>query len=603
MTATLRFSRLALASALALATMQASASIRMTEALDGNWFNPAQDGRGVSVDFIPNANRAGGTFFAATFIYDNAGNPFWITLQDTVSEFQFRSTTVGIFRTAAGTWSTTAAAASTRVGTATVTLNSCNSLSIALDMDAATGLADQTLNLQRVGAAADATACAWQQEFTACPSFATPEPAFGARACSLPATITGNQTLTNNITWLLRGKVQVGRDTGQPGGQAATLRVQPGTLLVSTAQSNSFDHLAVNRGSQIFAEGSRDFPISMTTGNELPGAPAAAAPGQLGGFVIYGGGPANCFPNCLAEWEPGTPSPYGGDPNSAAARNDNSGVVRFMQVRFAGFVFTAGRELNSFTFSGVGAGTTLEYLQAFRGQDDGLEWFGGNVNTRYAIVTCPGDDGFDWDEGFTGKLQFGVVDMRNCAGSNHGFELSNSPTNADANPRSRGTIANVTIVGNSQSANSDALQLNSGTGGNFYNLLLVGSPRNCIQIAGAPTATAAGPTTALTGTLTANNVRTFGCTNNTGDGTGVTAGYTASWFAAQSGNAVLTANPLLANSGGLPSGVAPSGQFPPTGATAPGLNDWFQPTDFVGAFRSGAAEDNWAAGWSRPFNP
>ncbi|MBS3959129.1 MAG: hypothetical protein KGZ52_07005 [Xanthomonadaceae bacterium] len=611
---TSRLSRLALATAVALASTQAAASVRFAEAFDGNWFNPAQDGRGVSVDFIPNATRTGGTFFAATFIYDNAGNPFWITLQDTVSEFQFRSATVGIFRTAAGSWASPGAATNTRIGTATVTLNHCNEMVVALDMDASTGLADQTLTLQRVGAAADASACVWQQPFTACPSFATAAPAFGPRVCELPATITGDVTLTNNITWLLRGKVQVGRDTGRPVGQgvdtatrpngvAATLRIQPGTLLVGTAAAGSFDHLAVNRGSQIFAEGSREAPIVLTTANELPGALSAPAPGQVGGFVIYGAGPSNCFPNCTAEWEPATPSPYGGD-GSALSRTDNSGVVRFMQVRFAGFVFTAGRELNSFTFSGVGAGTTLEYLQAFRGQDDGLEWFGGNVNTRYAIVTCPGDDGFDWEEGFTGKLQFGVVDMRNCPGSNHGLELSNSATAPDSSPRSRGVFANVTVVGNSQSSSSDAMQLNSGTGGNFYNMLLVGSPRSCIQIAGAPTAAAAGdPALGLTGVLTGNNIRTFGCGTNTSQGTGVATGYTGNWFASQVGNEVLAANPLIANSGGLPNGPAPAGRFPPAGATLPALTDWFQPTDFVGAFRSNAAEDNWTTGWSRPFNP
>ncbi|MBS3924235.1 MAG: hypothetical protein KGZ36_03005, partial [Xanthomonadaceae bacterium] len=134
-------------------------------------------------------------------------------------------------------------------------------------------------------------------------------------------------------------------------------------------------------------------------------------------------------------------------------------------------------------------------------------------------------------------------------------------------------------------------------------LLLVGSPRSCIQIAGAPTAAAAGPATALSGVLTGENIRTFGCTANTSEGTGVTVGYTAAWFAGQNGNSVLSANPLIANSGGLPNGLAPTGRFPPIGATLPALNDWFQPTDFVGAFRSNAAEDNWAAGWSRPFNP
>ena len=595
MTTLLRLNRLALASALALAATQASASVRMSDAFDGGWFDAAQSGRGLLVDWIPNAQRSGGTFFGATFIYDNAGNPFWISLQNDWSEFQFTSNQVAIFRSAAGTWSTAAAQTNARIGTATVTLNSCNGITVALDMNADTGLVDQTLSFQRLGGV-DTASCAFQQAFTSCPSFATQAPAaFGPRACLLPSTITGDQTLTNNTTWVMNGKVQVGTDTGT-GGAAATLRVQPGTLLVSTgASTNSFDHLAVNRGSKIFAEGTRAFPVIMTTANELPGAPAAPAPGQLGGLVLSGSAPSNCNPNCVAEWD--STNRYGGT-NAA----DSSGVVRYMQVRFAGYLFTANRELNSFTFNGVGSGTTLEYLQTFRGQDDGIEFFGGTANVRYALVTCPGDDGFDWDEGYSGKIQFGVVEQRGCAGEDHGFELSNSPTNADSTPRARGTVANVTLLAGSV-GNRDGIQLNSGTGGNFYNVLISGFRRSCVQIAGLPTATAAGADPAsLTGVLTAQNVRTFGCVANTTDGSGAPAGYTAAWFAAQAGNALLPTNPLMPNSF-LPNGAAPAGQFPPSGSLPAALNDWFVPTDYVGAFRSNVAADNWTLGWTRPFNP
>jgi hypothetical protein len=594
MRASFRLNRLALASALALAATHAHASVRLSEAFDGGWFDPAASGRGVLVDWIPNANRAGGTLFAADFVYDTSGNPFWISVQaNNWSEFQYTANNVPVLRSAAGTWASPGTQALTQVGTATVTVNSCNQIVISYTMTQASGLPNRTQTLQRLGGV-DGSTCAYQQAFTACPAFATAAPAFGARACQLPATITGDQTLTNNITWVMSGKVQVGTDVGQ-GGTAATLRIQPGTLLVSTgASANSFDHLAVNRGSKIFAEGSRAFPIIMTSGNELPGAPSAAAPGQLGGLVISGQAPANCNPNCVAEWD--STNRYGGT-NAA----DNSGVVRYMQVRYAGYVFTTNRELNSFTFNGVGSGTTLEYLQAFRGQDDGIEWFGGTANVRYALITCPGDDGFDWDEGYSGKLQFGVVDQRGCAGEDHGFELSNSPTNADATPRARGTVANVTLLAGS-GANRDAIQLNSGTGGNFFNILAQGFKRSCVQIAGTPTTTAAGATSALTGVLTANNLKTFGCAANTTDGSGAAAGYTAAWFSAQAGNEVLSAS-TLATGSYLPNGNAPAGVFPPSGATAPGLNDWFVPTDYVGAFRSNADADNWTLGWSRPFNP
>lgn len=595
MSAKTRLTRLALASAIALAATQAHASVRLSEAFDGAWFDPAASGRGVLIDFIPNAQRAGGTLFAADFVYDNAGNPFWITLQQNWSEFQYTSSTVPIFRSAAGTWPAPGTSANTQIGTATFTINSCNSITVTYTMNGGTGLANRTQTLQRLGGTDSAT-CAYQQAFTACPAFATAAPvAFGPRACQLPSTITGDQTLTNNITWVMNGKVQVGTDVGQ-GGTAATLRIQPGTLLVSTgATANSFDHLAVNRGSKIFAEGSREFPIIMTTANELPGAPAAPAPGQLGGLVISGQAPANCNPNCVAEWD--STNRYGG--NDA---KDNSGVVRYMQVRYAGYVFTTNRELNSFTFNGVGSGTTLEYLQAFRGQDDGIEWFGGTANVRYALITCPGDDGFDWDEGFAGKLQFGVVDQRGCAGEDHGFELSNSPTNADANPRARGTVANVTVRAGSGN-NRDGLQLNSGTGGNFFNVLVDGFKRSCVAIEGVPTSTAAGdPGVGLTGVLTANNVKLAGCAANYRTGTGLATNYTQSWFLAQGGNEALGAS-VLATGSFLPNGNAPSGQFPPANATAPGLNDWFVATDYVGAFRSNADADNWTLGWARPFNP
>jgi len=593
MSATTRLTRLALASAIALAATQANASVRLSEAFDGGWFDPAASGRGVLIDFIPNAQRAGGTLFAADFVYDNAGNPFWITLEQSWSEFQFSSTTVPVRRFAAGTWPTPGAAVGTQIGTATITVNSCNSITVSYTMDAGSGLANRTQTLERLGGA-DGSTCAYQEAFTACPSFATAAPTFGARACQLPATLTGNQTLTNNITWVMNGKVQVGTDTGQ-GGTAATLRIQPGTLLVSTGNSaNSFDHLAVNRGSKLFAEGSREFPIIMTTANELPGAPGTPAPGQLGGLVLSGNAPANCNPNCVAEWD--STNRYGG-----TDAKDSSGIVRYMQVRYSGYIFTTNRELNAFTFNGVGSGTTLEYLQAFRGQDDGFEFFGGTANVRYAVVTCGGDDGFDWDEGYTGKLQFGLVDQRGCAGEDHGFELSNSPTNADATPRARGTVANVTVRAGTGN-NRDGLQLNSGTGGNFFNVLIDGFKRSCVAIEGAPTATAAGTAGALTGVLTANNVKISGCAANYRDGSGVTAGYTQAWFTAQSGNELLGASPLAAGSV-LPNGTAPSGVFPPANATAPGLNDWFIPTDFVGAFRSNADADNWTLGWARPFNP
>ncbi len=125
-----------------------------------------------------------------------------------------------------------------------------------------------------------------------------------------------------------------------------------------------------------------------------------------------------------------------------------------------------------------------------------------------------------------------------------------------------------------------------------------------MAIEGVATETAAGnPDLALTGMLTGNNIRVHGCTSNFRTfGPGTSANYAERWFRSQSGNEVLTTSPLMAGSF-LPNGVAPVGVFPPAGAAAPGLNDWFMANDFVGAFRSNLPEDNWTLGWTRPFNP
>src|SRR3546814_10497183 len=87
-------------------------------------------------------------------------------------------------------------------------------------------------------------------------------------------------------------------------------------------------------------------PIILTSPGELPGF-GNPQPRDVGGIVLAGNAPANCNPSCVAEWDPTLH--YGGD-----NANDSSGVLRYVQVRYAGFVFAPNRELNSFTMTGVG---------------------------------------------------------------------------------------------------------------------------------------------------------------------------------------------------------------------------------------------------------
>ena len=73
---------------------------------------------------------------------------------------------------------------------------------------------------------------------------------------------------------------------------------------------------------------------------------------------------------------------YGGDDD-----NDDSGILRYVRVEYAGKILGTDNELNGFSFNGVGDETTVEYIQGYKGSDDGIELFGGTVNVRYGFYT------------------------------------------------------------------------------------------------------------------------------------------------------------------------------------------------------------------------
>lgn len=573
MSFTIRATAVAGALAAALYGSSALAALRLSDAFDGAYFNPAESGRGGFVDV---AKRPDGSinYSIAFFTYDASGNPTWLLITADGSEFQNRFIDAPVLRFTGGSFGTPfQAPTGGPVGTATIEVHSCNRTTINLTMNQGSGFPNASFTYQPVSGLPN---CVYEQEFTACPSFATAAPTFGPRACQISGNILDRDIrLTNNITWVVEGKLGIGGDNANP----STLQIEPGTLIVGSG--DTFDHIAVSRGSRIFAEGTRSAPIVFTSPFELPGSSQQAQAKDIGGFVISGNAPANCTPNCVSEWDP--TNRYGG--NDPA---DNSGIVRFMQVRYAGFIFTTNRELNSFTLNAVGSGTVLEYLQSYQGGDDGIEFFGGTAKVRYFIDSCGGDDGIDWDEGFTGKVQFALINQQGCAGQDHGFEVSNSPTNFDASPRSQPLIANVTVRGGG-SGSRDAFNIKEGTGGNWWNIVATGFARSCINIEGVATATAAGAPGALSGVLTMNN-SIVDCTTNFREGTGVSPGYAQQWFTSQGGNQATA----LALNGFLPSAASPIGNK----RFLPGDRDFFQPTDYAGAFRSADAKDNWALGWT-----
>lgn len=227
------------------------------------------------------------------------------------------------------------------------------------------------------------------------------------------ANVAVTANITQNTTWVT-GKVYVlhSRIAVVSG---ATLTIQPGVIVKGQAGTGAnATALLIARGGKLMAEGTADAPIIFTSVADeiLPGQVASPnldpdLSGLWGGLIILGNAPISAdAPSVQIEGIPPSDQNglYGGD-NQA----DNSGVIRYVSIRHGGTNIGEGNEINGLTLGGVGSGTVIENVEIVANQDDGIEWFGGNVNVKNALVWNAGDDAIDTDQAWSGTLDNFVV--------------------------------------------------------------------------------------------------------------------------------------------------------------------------------------------------
>ncbi|MDR1556247.1 MAG: Ig-like domain-containing protein [Tannerellaceae bacterium] len=261
-----------------------------------------------------------------------------------------------------------------------------------------------------------------------------------AKAVVLEGEITSNLTLRAIDTHTLRGFVYVV--------EGVTLTIEPGTVI--KGEKASMGSLIVERGGKIIAEGTAGKPIVFTSDQPK----GARSYGDWGGLVLCGKAPTNNTSE--PQIEGGPRSRYGG--NDPA---DNSGIIKYVRIEFAGYPFEPNKEINGLTFGGVGSGTTIEYVQVSYCGDDSFEWFGGTVSAKHLIAYKGWDDEFDTDYGFSGKLQFllGVRDPRHADTSkSNGFESDNDAQGSGNTPLTTPIFSNVTLIGPLYGASADKAQ-------------------------------------------------------------------------------------------------------------------------------------------------
>ena len=415
--------------------------------------------------------------------------------------------------------------------------------------------------------------------------------------CVLTGTITDDVRLSAGRDYLLNGVVRIGTDAGMDpasplaGSDPATLTIDAGVrVLAQTAESALF----ISRGSRIVANGTKDAPIIMSAvGDDTHQLDTDTA--LWGGLVINGRAPINACagaqPVCEKEGE-GDSGLFGGN-----VPNDDSGVLRYVVVKYAGRLINAEDELNGIAFQGVGNGTTVDYIQSHNGADDAVEFFGGTVNVKHLVLTGAGDDSLDWTDGWQGKIQYAlIVQNPNQPEAERGIEADNLEGDFDAAPRSHPKIANITFVGaGDKGIGERAMVLRRGTAVNLMNVVAANWSNSCFDLDDAATFAVAGPNaTTRTGDLTLQS-SLLSCS----PAVEVEAGDpydTKAWVEAQSNNVLGVAATLASPATGGKKYINGSAEAAVTATDPSTVDPFFDSVNFIGAVKD--AGSDWTAGWT-----
>ena len=243
----------------------------------------------------------------------------------------------------------------------------------------------------------------------------------------------------------------------------ATLTIEAGVRFESTANST----LAITRGAQIIANGTKDAPIVFTSQNDT-GVYRQLANNEWGNLTIMGAGyisedeiPSNSSAPAstnYADMEGLTPANPANNDYGGGNDNDDSGSLSYCAFRYGGVASIPGKELNGLSLGGVGRNTDIHHIEILNNIDDGIEIWGGTVNLKYVSIWNVGDDSLDIDQGWRGKAQFGLIvqGLSNTGAQGSGFgdnamEIDGAER-CDWQPVTTCALHNWTVIGGENDA-------------------------------------------------------------------------------------------------------------------------------------------------------
>lgn len=407
-----------------------------------------------------------------------------------------------------------------------------------------------------------------------------------------------------------------------------TLTVQAGATVKASYSGTSTAALIIKRGAKLMAVGTLDKPIIFTSASPTP------VSGDWGGIELLGKAAVNSSNGGAA----GLYIPEGGFNNAAGdglagsgdalvptpINNDNSGILQYVRIEYAGYAFLPNQEINSLTMACVGSGTTIDHIQVSYAKDDAFKWFGGSVNCKYLIAYKTQDDDFDTDNGYSGSVQFGLI-IRDSSiadvSKSESFESDNDGSGSALNPRTNAVFCNVSSFGPqatpSNIGNSNylgaAVQIRRNSSLSIFNSAFIGWSKGILIDAGLGSPTDLNITA---GTLQLSGILLISCktpvdyTASTSAPTGATAASITSWFTANTKNKIITQTSSQ-NTYTRPFdyGNFDFGPFGNSAVVIPSPNTHFddpilaartfiKKVDFIGGIAPAGEDANWFKGWT-----
>jgi hypothetical protein len=442
------------------------------------------------------------------------------------------------------------------------------------------------------------------------------------KTVTLTGRITQSITLKKADNNILKGLVYITN--------GVTLTIEKGAVVKGSYSGSDVAVLIVARGGKLIAEGTQEEPIVFTSSSPTPqsgdwggivlcgkAAINSSFEGKVGLFQVEGG-----IDNASGEGRAGS----GDEVAPTPVNNDNSGIIKYVRIEYAGYAFQPDKEVNSLTMAGVGNGTVIDHVQITYAKDDAFEWFGGTVNCKYLIAYKTQDDDFDSDNGFSGSVQFGLI-VRDSAiadiSKSEAFESDNNSSGGNVTPQTSAVFSNISAFGPSASANSvpnsnylgAAVQIRRNSSISIFNSAFVGWPVG-IQINSSQ-----GTATDLniqSGKLQLSGILIAGATRKAIEFVpGTTSVYTETsltdWFTANGKNKILAKVDDIRYTRPFDYGNPDWQPFGNSAVVIPtATNDYFDDpiikarpfitkVDFIGGIAPSGPDANWHKGWTK-FN-